>query len=175
MSQQSPSPEASRIANGHAWSKHAGEFPEFSKPTEFAHHIDSIFAAPSASKALRGGREAFWDNLSRTVVIKNPNDPDGGTAFRPFQGKAYFDNLRLESIDMQVQSISQSGAVVQLSEDDLLLISAALNEICHALDVREFATRMGTDRAFAERLLIAIGAASDQVEAAKGISSSASR
>ncbi len=93
MSQQSPSPEASRIANGHAWLKHAGEFPELSTATEFAHHIDCIFAAPSASKALRGGREAFWHDASRTVVIKNQNDPDGGTAFRPALGKLYFDNL----------------------------------------------------------------------------------
>lgn len=94
MAKQQPSAEASQIANGHAWSKHGGEFPELTTTAEFAQHIDNVLSMPSASKALRGGREAFWDDVSRTVVIKNPNDPDGGTAFRPVRGKAYFDNLR---------------------------------------------------------------------------------
>jgi hypothetical protein len=74
---------------------------------------------------------------------------------------------------MQVQAVSPDGALVQLSEDDLLLTNNALNEVCHALDIREFATRMGTDRAAAERLLAAVGALADQVEAAKTLPSSA--
>ena len=94
MAKQLPSAEASRIANGHAWSKHCSEFPEFNTAAEFALLIDQILSQPSAWKALRGSREAFWDEVLRTVVITNPGDADGGTAFRPIQGKAYFDNLK---------------------------------------------------------------------------------
>ena len=89
-----PSPDAQRIAKGHAWSKHKGEFPEFSTEAEFAQHIDEIMVNPSASKNLAKGRKAFWDNESKAVVIRDPNSPDLGTAFKPKDGKAYFDNLK---------------------------------------------------------------------------------
>jgi hypothetical protein len=75
----------------------------------------------------------------------------------------------IEVFNMQVQAVSQNGTLVQLSEDDLLLINNALNEVCHALDIREFATRIGVDRAAADRLLTAISALANQVEAAKEI------
>ncbi len=76
---------------------------------------------------------------------------------------------------MHVQAVSHSGALVQLSEDDLLLINNALNEVCHALDIREFSTRMGADRAVAERLLTAVAALANQVQAATELPSPASR
>jgi filamentous hemagglutinin len=83
-----PSSDAQQIANGHAWPKHGGDFPEF------AQHIDQIMANPSASKSLARGRAAFWDDKTKTVVIRDPNSPDLGTAFKPSGGKAYFDNLK---------------------------------------------------------------------------------
>ena len=33
------------------------------------------------------------NNAEQTVVIVDPNNPDGGTAFRPAAGKQYFDEL----------------------------------------------------------------------------------
>ncbi len=89
-----PSADAEQIAKGHAWSKHKGDFPEFLTEAEFAQHLDDIMANPSASKDLAKGRKAFWDDRSRTVVVRDPNSPDLGTAFKPQQGKAYFDNLK---------------------------------------------------------------------------------
>jgi filamentous hemagglutinin len=89
-----PSSDAQQIANGHAWPKHRGDFPEFSTEAEFAQHIDQILANPSASKSLARGRAAFWDDKTKTVVIRDPNSPDLGTAFKPSGGKAYFDNLK---------------------------------------------------------------------------------
>jgi len=89
-----PSADAQQIAKGHAWSKHRGEFPEFSTEAEFAQHIAEIMASPSASKNLAKGRRAFWDDTSKTVVITDPNSPDRGTAFRPKNEKAYYDNLK---------------------------------------------------------------------------------
>ncbi|MCZ2244180.1 septum formation inhibitor Maf, partial [Neisseria meningitidis] len=61
-------------------------------PADFARHIENIVANPSESKKLSNGRSAYWDDKSGTVVIRNPKDPDGGTAFRPKIGKQYFDD-----------------------------------------------------------------------------------
>ncbi len=48
----------------------------------------------SATKQLSNGRSAYWDDASGMVVIRNPNAVDGGTAFKPTNGKSYFNNLR---------------------------------------------------------------------------------
>jgi filamentous hemagglutinin len=45
-------------------------------------------------KTLSGGRTAYWDSSLGTVVSRNPSAVDGGTAFVPRDGKAYFDGLR---------------------------------------------------------------------------------
>jgi len=84
-----------KVANGHAYNLHVidrGEFPEINNRQEFADLIDDIIQRPDENKALTGGRHAYWKD--DTVVITNPRDPDGGTAFRPTRGKAYYDNLR---------------------------------------------------------------------------------
>jgi hypothetical protein len=88
------SANAQRIAKGHAWSKHRGEFPEFSTQKAFADHIDDVMTNSSASKTLSKGRKAYWHDKSKTAVITDPASPDFGTAFRPKAGKAYFDNLK---------------------------------------------------------------------------------
>lgn len=94
---KAPNPEAKKIAEGHAYDKHVTqqkEFPEIKDKQAFAEHIDDVMANPSASKSLSGGRKAYWDDKSQTVVITNPKAVDGGTAFKPKDGKAYFDNLK---------------------------------------------------------------------------------
>ncbi|HEX8558037.1 MAG TPA: PAAR-like protein [Pyrinomonadaceae bacterium] len=86
--------ESRRIASGHAWKKHRDQFPELRDEEEFAKHINNIMQNPSAVRTdLGGGRRAYWDERSRTVVITNPKDPDGGTTFKPKNGKKYFDDL----------------------------------------------------------------------------------
>lgn len=64
---------------------------------------------------------------------------------------------------MQVKRVNQGSAEVALAVNELLLIANAINEVCHALDMPEFATRMGADRDEALRLLLAVQAAYDQV------------
>ncbi|GHE27425.1 hypothetical protein GCM10017673_31990 [Streptosporangium violaceochromogenes] len=84
---------ASRIANGHAYGKHVvrqGEFPAISSRGEFARLIAQVIAH-GESKILARGRVAFW--LNGTVVIRDPNSRDLGTAFKPRRGKAFFDDL----------------------------------------------------------------------------------
>jgi filamentous hemagglutinin len=85
------------IAGGHAFDKHVierAEFPEVSTRQQFAEHIENVINNPTASKQLNNGRSVFWDDATGTVVIRNPKAADGGTAFRPTQGKSYFDGLK---------------------------------------------------------------------------------
>ncbi|HEC10575.1 MAG TPA: hypothetical protein ENI86_13595 [Acidimicrobiales bacterium] len=74
------------------WQKHADEFPDLTDADDFADHVDGIVMNPSQQKKLKDGREAFLGD-DGTVVITNPKDPDGGTAFRPDRGTDYFDDL----------------------------------------------------------------------------------
>lgn len=89
---------AEQIANGHAFDKHVHEQNEFGGSIEtrqqFANLIENILNHPSAVRQLSNGRSAYWDDASGVVVIRNPNAADGGTAFRPANGRSYFNNLR---------------------------------------------------------------------------------
>jgi hypothetical protein len=64
---------------------------------------------------------------------------------------------------VQLQEITEAGAQVKLSSEELTIIGNALNEVCNGLDVSEFATRIGVDRNEAMRLLKTIQTAHDQV------------
>jgi hypothetical protein len=46
---------------------------------------------------------------------------------------------------MRVVSGSHTEITVALTRDELRILSNALNEVCNALDVEEFATRMGAE------------------------------
>jgi len=59
--------------------------------SDFRDLIKETIEHPSASKQLSRGRTAYWNDAKQTVVITDPASPDGGTAFRPPQGKYYFD------------------------------------------------------------------------------------
>ena len=85
---------AEKIANGHAYDKHRNKFPEIQNREDFKKHIEDVINNPDAVKPLERGRTAYWDNETGTVVIDSPNDPDGGTAFRPESGRSYFDMLK---------------------------------------------------------------------------------
>jgi len=59
---------------------------------------------------------------------------------------------------MEVLRREPHAAELRLTRDELLIINNALNEICHGIDVPEFATRIGAEPAEAKRLLAEIGA-----------------
>jgi filamentous hemagglutinin len=88
---------AEEIANGHAFDKHVvtqAEFPEINTKQQFGEHVENILNNPTEMKTLSNGRTAYWDDATQTVIIRNPAATDGGTAFRPTVGKAYFDGLK---------------------------------------------------------------------------------
>lgn len=78
------------ISKGHAFDKHVikqGEFPGVTTRGQFARVIEDVVMM-GEFRALSGGRTAFWSD--GTVVIRHPDAPDGGTAFRPRGGHDYF-------------------------------------------------------------------------------------
>jgi RHS repeat-associated protein len=84
---------SAQIANGHAWAKHQGEFPGW-RQGDFERTIKETIQQPDEMKSLSNGRTAYWNATEKMVVIEDPANVDGGTAFRPTNGKAYFDGLQ---------------------------------------------------------------------------------
>ena len=89
---------AQQIANGHAFEKHVlqrGEFAGLGIRTvdQFSAHIEAVMDK-GLKKQLQRNRTAYWDESTRTVVIRDANSVDGGTAFQPIRGKDYFDDLQ---------------------------------------------------------------------------------
>jgi len=63
---------------------------------------------------------------------------------------------------------SHDLANVSFSRDELLVLNAALNEICNGIDVFEFETRIGADREFVTGLLHGIGSVLDNMDHLSG-------
>jgi hypothetical protein len=85
---------AEQIAAGHAYDKHVveqNEFPWLKSRQDFRELITRILRNPTERRRLEGGRSAYWDEGTGTVVVRDPRHPDGGTAFRPQRGKWYYD------------------------------------------------------------------------------------
>jgi len=89
---------ATIIAGGHAYGKHAAEFASIGVGTkeEYAKLIDHIMRISTIDnvRSLVRGRTAYWDPKTGTVVIHDREAADKGTAFRPRDGRAYFDALK---------------------------------------------------------------------------------
>jgi translation initiation factor 2B subunit (eIF-2B alpha/beta/delta family) len=86
---------AKKIARGHGFENHivrqSKRYPDIKNQEEYRQLIEKIIREEKDTKNLKKGRTAYWDEKSGFFVVENPNDPDGGTAFRPSSGKAYFD------------------------------------------------------------------------------------
>jgi len=93
LSRDEARPLATGIANGHAWAEHRDDFPAVSDAAAFALFIESILTTPDAERALARGRTAYWRSESGTIVLLNPNAPDGGTCFKPGDGMRYFESI----------------------------------------------------------------------------------
>jgi len=88
--------ETAWLVTDHAYDKHVerrGEYPEIANREQFARLVDDALADPTASRTLPGERTAYWHEGSKTLIIVNERSPDRSTAFRPREGKDYFDGL----------------------------------------------------------------------------------
>nr|WP_322746857.1 polymorphic toxin-type HINT domain-containing protein [Streptomyces tauricus] len=86
--------DAADIGNGHAGTKHAGDFPGHS-PQDIGDVARDTMQNPARTKPLGGGRRAYQGKDGSTIVIHDPMHPDGGTIFRRDPGTIddYWDGL----------------------------------------------------------------------------------
>ncbi len=93
-----------RAANAivaHAYNKHKGEYGNISNP-KFKAMVVEIIKKPTAAKTLNrtsNGQtdavRAYWSDKYKTIVIvQSDRLLDKSTAFKPKNGKAYYDNVR---------------------------------------------------------------------------------
>ena len=98
MDQERARQIAQRIANGHAYAKHVvrgDDFAEIKSRDEFATLIHQVLTDPlSVTKRFRAGRQAFWSERHRAIVILDVLSEDGGTAYRPDSEREHFRFLR---------------------------------------------------------------------------------
>jgi hypothetical protein len=85
-------------AEGHAFDKHSAEFKSvgIDSRERYAELIDRIMrtSATENVRHLARDRTAYWDPATGTVVIHDREAADYGTAFRPRDGRTYFDALK---------------------------------------------------------------------------------
>jgi hypothetical protein len=58
---------------------------------------------------------------------------------------------------MEVKGLQTNQILIKLTIDELVILNNALNEVCNALDITEFSTRMGAELEEARNLLRQIG------------------
>ncbi|MDQ7814929.1 MAG: DUF2341 domain-containing protein [Patescibacteria group bacterium] len=89
---------ATRIGNGHAYDKHVleqGQFVDIVKNrSDFTKHVYNVMKNPDEYRQLSGGRAAYWQWRTNSIIITDPKNNDAGTAFQPFMGYDYFKNLK---------------------------------------------------------------------------------
>ena len=85
--------EAPTIAE-HAYEEHVEirrEFPHINSYWDFVRHIQNVMET-ATEKFRADGRTYYWHGPSKTMVIRDPYEPHGGSAFKT--EKSYFDNLK---------------------------------------------------------------------------------
>ncbi|WP_068638288.1 hypothetical protein [Thauera butanivorans] len=65
---------------------------------------------------------------------------------------------------MEIINTAAERAQVEIGRDELLIVNAALNEVCNGIAVFEFETRIGANRERATALLKEVGALLDKMD-----------
>jgi hypothetical protein len=65
---------------------------------------------------------------------------------------------------MEIINTAAERSQVEIDRDELLIVNAALNEVCNGIAVFEFETRIGADRARVAALLKEVGALLDKMD-----------
>jgi hypothetical protein len=91
---------AQKVAYGHAWRDHSGEFPDMTKD-QLAQQIEKMFRATAENPAsltigrTLDGAPVLYDPKTNIVVIRDPGAADAGTAFKPTRGADYVENGKI--------------------------------------------------------------------------------
>jgi RHS repeat-associated protein len=94
---RSPEEISYDIAYGHTWVKHQRDWRALNLTTQeqLAHFIEDIIIftenTKNGSPSKSRDRKAYWDERTEIIVILNPSEFDGDTAFHPDTGREYFD------------------------------------------------------------------------------------
>ncbi|GHU12308.1 hypothetical protein FACS1894185_6640 [Betaproteobacteria bacterium] len=65
---------------------------------------------------------------------------------------------------MDVINIAAERSQIEIDRDELLILNAAINEVCNGIAVFEFDTRIGADRESVAVLLKEIGSLLDKMD-----------
>ncbi|MDD3482616.1 hypothetical protein [Azovibrio restrictus] len=65
---------------------------------------------------------------------------------------------------MEVIETTGEHSHIGISRDELLIVNAALNEVCNGIEVFEFETRIGADRGRVAALLKEVGLLLDKMD-----------
>jgi hypothetical protein len=92
---------AVQISMGHAYKEHVEvrrEFPRITNRRQYAEFIHRIMMKVRNTKDYKNlpdsGRRGYWDEETRTLVIEDSLHPDGGSAYKPTEGRKAFEDLR---------------------------------------------------------------------------------
>lgn len=69
---------------------------------------------------------------------------------------------------MKVIDTTNEISLIGISRDELLIVNAALNEVCNGIEVFDFETRIGADRERVAALLKEVGLLLDRVDISGG-------
>lgn len=69
---------------------------------------------------------------------------------------------------MEVIDTTSERSHIGISRDELLIVNAALNEVCNGIEVFEFETRIGADRERVAALLKEVGLLLDRMDISGG-------
>lgn len=65
---------------------------------------------------------------------------------------------------MEIIDAAVERSQIEISREELLIVNAALNEVCNGIEVFEFETRIGADRERVAGLLKEIGLLLDKMD-----------
>ena len=79
------------IARGHAWAEHHQQFPDALDEGGLAAIARRVVKTGEYKDNMRHNREAWWEEATGTLVIRDPRHADLGTIFRPDDGRFYWE------------------------------------------------------------------------------------
>ena len=85
---------AHAIVNGHAREKHEDEFGGDPGSPLMEAEVNDTMRHPTAIRKFPNGKTAYYNKEENIVVVVNPKDSDGGSAYRPPEGYQYFKNMK---------------------------------------------------------------------------------